>query len=63
METVSLLPQQDSDKLRSLEILNDLAACVLQLVENSLDAGSTNIDVQLSCSKVRPLTLFSYQRD
>jgi DNA mismatch repair ATPase MutL len=41
----------DANKLRSLELIVDFAACIRQLVENSIDAGATDIAVKVDISK------------
>lgn len=51
MANIFALPKADADKLRSMELIVDLASCVKQLVENSCDAGAHWIEVKVDCSK------------
>jgi DNA mismatch repair protein MutL len=40
-----------ADKIRSLELIVDVASCARELAENALDAGATAIEVRVDCSK------------
>lgn len=48
---LALLPEDTRAKLRSTQILTSLSQLVSELVQNSLDAGATQIDVGVDCEE------------
>ena len=47
MNVLSSLPANTVSLLRSGQVITSVSCVVKELVENSLDAGATNIDVRL----------------
>ena len=45
MAAIRTLPDSTANQIRSSFVIPSLAACVIELVQNSLDANATRIDV------------------
>jgi len=52
MPEIAALPSADALRLRSVELLTDLAAVVRELVENSIDAGASQVVVRIAFSSL-----------
>jgi DNA mismatch repair ATPase MutL len=50
--TIHSIALGDGEKIRSLELVVDMASCVAQLAENCLDSGASAIEVKVDCSRL-----------